>query len=529
MSSTLWFCLATFVFGFFGVDVNATAPNIIFILADDLGWDDLQFQDTNINQIHTPNIDSLRQQGQFLSYYYGQPLCSPTRSTIMTGAFPLHTGVNTVIKPSFSYGVPLQFKFLPKVLYENGYATHCVGKWHLGYYKWSYTPTFRGFMSYYGYLNGEEDYYTHMRDKYYDFIEFDGIECGEDCYKVAAAAKGEYSAFAFTNRAQEIIANHSKSANKSPLFLYLPFQSVHGPCEAPQSYVNPYKTSINDTKRRNYAGMLSVLDEAVGNITDTLKQNGYLNDNGNTLIVFSSDNGAPVGSCGGYNYPLKGSKSTIWEGGTRLTAFIYGTPDIIPSDLRGKNYSQLMHTVDWYATFLEAAGIDVNKSINHTIDSKSQWKGILGDKNAIGNDKYFAFRDFIWYGYDTSANSFVNYANIGYRYKWNKLINGTGGGNNGHVQPPQCSYESCEYSDVVVNYTLIGAKKSYPILYDLENDPYEYHNITKNNSELVEQLEEMMYDMEATGVPQLQNDTNCPPITHPNSSVGGIWAPWCGK
>ena len=127
-------------------------------LADDLGYDDLGFQDDN--QIHTPNINNLRKEGQFLEWYYGQPLCSPTRSTILTGSFPLHTGVNTVIQPSFSYGVPLQFKFLSKVLYENGYSTHCVGKWHLGYYKWSYTPTFRGFMSYYGYMNGEEGLLT---------------------------------------------------------------------------------------------------------------------------------------------------------------------------------------------------------------------------------------------------------------------------------------------------------------------------------------------------------------------------------
>ena len=121
------------VLSLFAVDIHGKAPNIIFFLADDLGYDDLGFQCGN--QIHTPNIDALRQESQFLEWHYGQPLCSPTRSTLMTGSFPLHTGVNTVIQPSFSYGVPLDFKFLPKALYENGYDTHCVGKWHVKSHK----------------------------------------------------------------------------------------------------------------------------------------------------------------------------------------------------------------------------------------------------------------------------------------------------------------------------------------------------------------------------------------------------------
>ena len=255
-----------------------------------MGYDDLGFQDSD--QIHTPNINKLRKQSQFLEWHYGQPLCSPTRSTIMTGSFPLHTGVNTVFTPNYAAGVPLNFKFLPKVLYEHGYDTHAVGKWHMGFYKWAYTPTFRGFKSYLGYFNGVEDYYNHKASYgYYDFIKMDSMECGEGCYEVDTSANGQYSTFAFVNRATEIIKNHSKADSDQPLFLYLPWQNVHAPCQVPEYYVDPYNQSINDTQRRNFAGMLSVLDEGVGNVTDLLSELGYLDDDGNTLIVFSSDNG----------------------------------------------------------------------------------------------------------------------------------------------------------------------------------------------------------------------------------------------
>merc|ERR550539_1250566 len=103
----------------FTIGHSKKPPNIIFFLADDLGYDDLGFQDED--QIHTPNINKLRSESQFLEWYYGQPLCSPTRSTIMTGSFPLHTGVNTVFTPDYAAGFPLKFKFLPKVLFEHGY------------------------------------------------------------------------------------------------------------------------------------------------------------------------------------------------------------------------------------------------------------------------------------------------------------------------------------------------------------------------------------------------------------------------
>ena len=141
-------------------------PNILFIVSDDLGYDDVGFQS---HQILTPNIDTYRSEGQFLEWYYGQCVCSATRSTFLTGRYPLHTGINGWIHPDASYGVPLSNVLLSSMLKNNGYDTHAIGKWHLGFYKWEYTPTFRGFNDFYGYYTGGENYFTHISSDYYDF------------------------------------------------------------------------------------------------------------------------------------------------------------------------------------------------------------------------------------------------------------------------------------------------------------------------------------------------------------------------
>ena len=150
-------CVSLILFGILKFIVECKQPNIIYILADDLGYDDVGFQS---NEINTPNIDKLRHEGQFIPWYYAQTVCSPSRSALLSGQYPMHNGVWDVLTPDQSVSLPLHYKLLPEFLLENGYETHMIGKWHLGYYKWSATPTFRGFQSFYGYYTGAEDYYN---------------------------------------------------------------------------------------------------------------------------------------------------------------------------------------------------------------------------------------------------------------------------------------------------------------------------------------------------------------------------------
>lgn len=181
----------------------------------------------------------------------------------------------------------------------------------MGIYKWSYTPTFRGFESFYGYYQGGEDYYTHITNKAYDFHEDNGLECGPNCSRLATEAYGTYSAYLFTQRAIDIINNHTKNDNDKPLFLYLAYQSVHEPTEVPKQYEDAYNGIISNSKRKLFAGMVSCMDEGIGNITQVLEKNGYLDSN--TVLIFTSDNGGPVpNETGSTNFPLRGGKRTVW-------------------------------------------------------------------------------------------------------------------------------------------------------------------------------------------------------------------------
>ena len=351
---------------------SSPLPSIIFIVADDLGWGDVGF--TGMSDVRTPNIDQLAANGLRMTSYYGQPVCSPSRAAIHTGRLPLAYGLQTyVIDPTgVDYGLDLNETTLPQLLRDRGgYATHAVGKWHLGEARWEQTPTFRGYDSFHGFYSGGQDYFTHEADGGYDMHLDATRECGANCSVVDWAAQGVYSTHLFADSAIKIIESHNRS---QPLFMYLAFQAVHSPDEVPLSYIEPYNATLPDVKRRTFAGMLSCLDEAVGNVTAALDANGFAES---TLIVFVADNGGPIfctdGPCGdatgSSNFPLRGGKHSLWEGGTRLTAVVSG-PLV---HARGVNESGLMHHADWLPTLLEAADVDYVPAPGFELHGASQW------------------------------------------------------------------------------------------------------------------------------------------------------------
>merc|ERR1712228_368469 len=320
----------------------------------------------------------------------------------------------------------------------------------------------------------------------------------------------KYSTEAFTDRAIEIITNHSLYEQDKPLFLYLAYQTGHYPDACPSKYIAINNDTIQDPQRRLYAGMLSCMDDGIKNITDTLQKYGYLNDDdGNTIIIFASDNGAPVpmgnvtkdGSNGGYNWPLRGGKDSIWEGGTRVTGIVWGTKDVIPESVRGGEYTQLMHISDWYPTILAAAGIDEHSlNLNYSFDGINHWNGIVGNYNKT--DLFFAFRKNLYYGYDVSPL----FGNIAFRSEWMKVLNGSGGNPRGWYKPPELSVDVHIENDDPI--------QPYP-LYNLQSDPNEYHDITENNTNIVDQLLQQMIQIKETGVAQSEDEAGCPPQVTP--------------
>ena len=321
-------------------------PNIIYILADDMGYADPGFM--GCEDIKTPNLKKLGETGTILKSFYAQPVCSPTRAALMTGRYAVRTGVYTVIPPNAKWGLQLEERTLAQALREAGYETAIVGKWHLGEFQEGYRPTNRGFDHQYGLWFGMIDYFTHMSGKKLDWHRNDQ-PCDDQGYSTQLLAK----------EACRII--REKSPDK-PLFLYLPFNAVHSPFQAPDEYIKPYANLTGG--RRIYAGMCAAMDEAIGQVLAALDEK---NIRDNTLIIFSSDNGGPMPGRVTSNGPLRAGKGTIYEGGVRVCASV-NWPGHIPA---GAVTNEPLHAVDWFPTLVKLAGGSLDQKL--PLDGRDIW------------------------------------------------------------------------------------------------------------------------------------------------------------
>lgn len=343
--TALSLCLLSIVLADAGVEAPAAKPNIVFILADDLGRADVGFMGGK--EIRTPHLDELAQAGAILDAHYVQPVCSPTRAALMTGRYASQTGVYTIVRPHAPWGLPLAERTMAQALREAGYETALVGKWHLGEFEEAYRPTKRGFDHQYGHWFGAIDYFRHDRDGIPDWHRDDQPSQDEG-----------YSTHLL---AQEACRRIREKEPGKPLFLYLAFNAVHSPHQVPESYLAPYGNLIG--VRRTYAGMLAAMDEAVGQVVTALKETGLKE---NTLIVFSSDNGGPDPGKVTTNGTLRAGKGTLYEGGIRVCAFA-SWPGHIPA----ATVREPVHAVDWYPTFLKLAGASPQQNL--PVDGLDIW------------------------------------------------------------------------------------------------------------------------------------------------------------
>ncbi len=250
----------------------AGKPNILYIVADDLGWKDVGFH--GATDLQTPNLDKLAAGGARLERFYVQPFCTPTRAALMTGRYPLRYGLQTIVVPSKgTYGLATDEYLLPQVLKDAGYDTVMIGKWHLGHADQKYWPRQRGFDYHYGAVLGEIDYFTHSAHDVLDW-QRNNQPVREEGYVTQLLGAD----------AVKMISEHD---GKKPLFLYLAFTAAHTPYQAPAEYLERFK-SIGDETRRTYAGQIACMDDEIGKVLAALDKKEMRE---NTLIVFHSDNG----------------------------------------------------------------------------------------------------------------------------------------------------------------------------------------------------------------------------------------------
>jgi arylsulfatase B len=371
-------CLRSFL-GAAEDDPALQKPNIVIIVADDLGWGDVGYHG---GDIATPNIDRLASEGVRLENFHVAPLCSPTRAGLMTGRWPIRYGMGeSVITPWRKWGLSTDEHTIADMLGSAGYAQRAaVGKWHLGHYKKALLPLNRGFTSFYGHYNGAFDYFTHQRE-------------GElDWHRDTAASHDEgYSTDLIGLEAARIVR---ASKTGEPFFLYVPFNAPHDPMQAKEPDLEKYK-SIENKNRQIYAAMVDSMDQAIGKILAALDDKGIRDE---TFVLFFSDNGGITRWAN--NKPWRAGKGTVYEGGVRTPAVVRW-PKGIPG---GRSENAMLGYIDVFPTLKRVAGSsaeDPNPIDGWNMLGVLQGKAKLADRDwfsyiAQGNPDQMALSDGTW-------------------------------------------------------------------------------------------------------------------------------------
>ena len=420
--------------------VQASKPNIVFVLVDDWGFADVGFRNPDIL---TPNFDMLAKTGLILNRHYVFKYCSPSRASLLTGRWPHHVH-QWNIHPDLPLGLNINITMLPAKLKQAGYSTHIVGKWHEGFFKEEYLPVNRGFDTSSGFLNGAEDHMNQTR------------ECAVDYWKDKAfdTRNGTYDAYTYRDDLTTILSAHEKT---DPFFLYLPLHNVHGPFQAPQEWLNIYPTGSICEKKLTIQAMVSVADNVTGHVVELLKENDMWN---NTIMIVSADNGGAHDA--GSNYPLKGQKGTFFEGGVRALAFANG--GLLPDKMRGQLSDGFIHIADWYPTFCKLAGVDGSDSGEgkFPVDGLDVWPIITGENTSTPHEE-------IVLGYEFNGGGAIIAGNY-------KLISGKQGTTTWNPLHFPC-----------VNGT-VGNNCDPYCLYDIVKDPYEHTDLSKSEASIFSEM-----------------------------------------
>lgn len=408
-------------------------PNIILIIADDLGWGEVGY---NGSHISTPHIDTLAEQGVKLNRFYVYPTCSQTRATLMTGRGAGVLGLYEPIQPWSSAGLPEDTPTIAELLNQSGYATWLVGKWHLGHHTLDRFPHRRGFDYAYGNLGGEVDYYAHTM-----VGQLDWQRNGE------IVEESGHATDLLTHDAIRLLQAHE---HEQPFFLVLSYTAPHTPLQPKDEFVEPYAKIDNPNKQR-IAGLVDHMDESIGKVIETVRG---LPDAENTLVLFLSDNGAML-PFGGDNGKLRGSKASTYEGGTRVPAVAWW-----PARLPAQTVETALSVHDLFPT-IAALGEAAVPDDGHYRPGVDVWSAIES-QTAIKRDHPIAFELLLakWLYFSV------------YHDHWKLVASNTAVPPRLPPEMPPLSYE----------------------LFNLAEDPFERSNLAGQNPE---QLQKMIAKLEA--------------------------------
>jgi arylsulfatase B len=491
----------------------AAAPNLVFILTDDMGSG---YPGYNNPDVKTPAIDGLAAEGVRINTWYTYQFCAPSRGAALTGRWPFRlssTRINYL--PSYVQdGTDLGYSMLPKRLAQSDahYVSYHIGKWHQGLYAPQFTPLYRGFNESNGFLCGGEDHFDQTAD-------LNVGNCGQPSNVTAIrdiwvgnatdpAEVDRYTGTRFNDAAVTAISTHkAKYGADTPLFMYLALHNTHGPTEALPEFEALYP-NVSYPLQKTFYGMVSTVDSTVANVTAALKASGMWD---NTVLLWATDNGSPI-QVAGSNYPYRGGKGTNWEGGVRCPALVSG--GVVPQSRWGaKATGGHMHIVDVYATFLALAGVadPSDPGGPAPVDSVNVWPWLMGEQ--ASSPRQLVVLDHNMYDV---PNQGVTGALVNGSYK---LLVGAGAGESmaswyGRFSPnatnpvANLSYYACPGRP-----TTKGALPG--CLFDLDADATEHHDIAAEQPEVFASLLALFHSF---------NSSYHPPVPNPPSDEAGLCA-----
>lgn len=340
-------------------------PNIIFILADDMGYGD--FACFNYGLSHTPHLDALIRESVCLTQHYSaSPLCAPARASLFTGRYPLRTGVIDTICLSRKDCLSTRERTIGDIFKQAGYATGCIGKWHCGSVERKYHPNERGFDEFLGFRAGWNNYFDYRVDRNGIFEKSDGT----------------YMTDLLTKEAVSFVRRHKNE----PFFLHLAYSAPHAPYEALEADLKPFVESGRHTPGVSHIyAMIKRMDEGVGRVLEALRQEGL---DENTIVIFSSDNGPQFGGDGDwktdrFNCGFRGAKGSVYEGGIRVPLMVRW-PDGLEG---GRHFHDVVHFTDWLPTLAAATGIELPTDL--CLDGQNVLAALRGEGAQKLNTKRF--------------------------------------------------------------------------------------------------------------------------------------------